>query len=77
MDEQRAYGKSHMEEEVYKMWKRSLATWEEYRNAVKTCRDATRKTKGHLELKLVREVKETFFKYVKAKGRLGKMWVDY
>jgi len=33
---------------VYGMWKEGQATWEEYRNAVRTCRDATRKAKVHL-----------------------------
>jgi len=35
--------------EVYGMWREGQATWEEYRNVVKTCRDATRKAKLHLE----------------------------
>jgi len=42
------------------------------------CRNATRNAMAHLELKMVREVKgnkKTFLKYVKAKGRLRKMWV--
>jgi len=44
---------------VYGMWKRGLATLEEYRNTVSnTCRDAIRKAKAHLELDLAREVKE-------------------
>ena len=34
---------------VYGMWREGQATWEEYRNVVKTCRDATRKAKLHLE----------------------------
>lgn len=63
-----------------------MATWEEYRNAVRTCRDAVRKAKAHLELNLVREVKDNkkscgcwffvcFFSSMSvAKGRLGKTW---
>lgn len=39
------------------MWKRCLATWDEYRS-VGACRDATRKAKAHLELNLVREVRD-------------------
>jgi len=31
------------------MWKEGQATWEEYRNVVRACRDATRKAKAHLE----------------------------
>lgn len=30
----------------------------EYRNVVRTCRDATRKTKAHWKLNLVKEVKD-------------------
>lgn len=29
---------------VYRMWKKVLDTWKEYRNIVRTCKDATRKT---------------------------------
>jgi len=39
------------------MWKKRQATWEEYRNVVRACRDATRKAKAHLELKLARDVR--------------------
>lgn len=35
--------------EVYGMWKKGLATWEEYKNTVRVCRDAPRKAKAHLE----------------------------
>jgi len=51
---------------IYGMWKEGQNIWEEYRNAVKSCRDATRKTKVHLELNLARDVKDNkkgFFKY--------------
>ncbi|PKU35582.1 glycerol kinase [Limosa lapponica baueri] len=51
--------------EVDRMWKKGLATWEEYRNIVRVCRDATRKAKAHLELNLQRDVKDNekgFFK---------------
>ena len=41
---------------VHGMWKEGQATWEEYRNVVRACRDATRKAKAHLELKLARDV---------------------
>jgi len=39
------------------MWKEGQATWEEYRNVVRACRDVTRKAKPHLELNLARDVK--------------------
>jgi len=54
------------------MWKEGPATWEEYRNVVKTCRDATRKGKVHLALNLARDVKDkkkSFFKYISSKWK--------
>jgi len=54
------------------MWKEGQATWEEYRNVVKACRDATRKAKAHLELKLARDVKnnkKSFFNYISSKRK--------
>jgi len=58
---------------VYGMWKEGQATWEEYRNVVRACRDATRKAKVHLELNLartgscVKDNKKGFFKYISSK----------
>jgi len=57
---------------VYERWKEGQATWEEYRNVVKPCRDATRKAKVHLELNLTRDVKnkkKSFFKYISSKWK--------
>jgi len=57
------------------MWKEGQATWEEYRNVVRACRDAMRKAQFHLELNLARDVKDNkkgFFNYISS--RLGKMW---
>jgi len=42
----------------HEMWKEGQATWEEYRNVVRACRDAMRKAKAHLELNLARDVKD-------------------
>ncbi|GAB0181788.1 mitochondrial enolase superfamily member 1 [Grus japonensis] len=58
--------------EVYSMWKKGLATWEEYRDVVRECRDATRKAKAQLELNLARDVKYTkkgFLKYISSKRK--------
>ncbi|PKU32960.1 hypothetical protein llap_16734 [Limosa lapponica baueri] len=58
--------------EVYRMCKKGLATWEEYRNVVRVCRDAMRKAKAHLELNLARDVKDnkkSFFKYISSKRK--------
>ena len=52
---------------VHGMWKEAQATWEEYRNVVRACREATRKAKAHLELKLARDVRNNktgFFNYI-------------
>ena len=57
---------------IYGMWKEGQATWEEYGNVVKACRDATRKAKVHLELKLARDVKDnkkSFFNYISSKWK--------
>jgi len=54
------------------MQKEGQTTWEEYRSAVRACRDATRKAKAHLELKLARDVKNNrkgFFKYISSKRK--------
>jgi len=54
------------------MWKEGQATWEEYRNVVRACRDATRKAKADLELKLARDVKNNkkgFFNYISSKRK--------
>jgi len=36
--------------EVYRTQKEGQVTWEEYRNVVRACREATGKAKVHLEL---------------------------
>jgi len=57
---------------VYRMWKEGQATWEEYRNVVRACREAMRKAKVHLELNLARDVKDNkkgFFKYINSKRK--------
>jgi len=57
---------------VYGMWKEGQATWEEYRNVIKACRDAMRKAKDHLELYLAGDVKDNkkgFFKFVSSKWK--------
>jgi len=55
---------------VYGIWKEGQPTWEEYRNVVRACRDATRKAKACLELNLARDVKDkkkSFFNYISSK----------
>jgi len=55
---------------VYGMWKEGQATWEEYRNIARACREATKKAKAHLEFNLARDMKESkkgFFQYTSSK----------
>ena len=62
---------------VYGMWKEGQATWEEYRKVVRACSEATRKAKAHLQLNLLRNVRDNkkgFSNTPVANGRLGKMW---
>lgn len=33
---------------LYGMWKKGLATWEDYKNIIRICRDVMRKAKAHL-----------------------------
>jgi len=57
---------------VHGMWKERQATWEEYRNVGRACRDAMKKAKGHLELNLARDVKDNkmgLFKYISSKRK--------
>jgi len=57
---------------VHGTWKEGQTTWEEYRNVVRACRDATKKAKVHLELKLARDVKDNkkgYFKYISSKWK--------
>ncbi|GAB0206992.1 mitochondrial enolase superfamily member 1 [Grus japonensis] len=58
--------------EVYRMWKKGLATWDEYRDVVRECRDAMRKAKAPLKLSLAKDVKDNkkgFFKYMSSKRK--------
>jgi len=57
---------------VHGTWKEEQATWEEHRNVVRACRDATRKTKAHLELNLARDIrnnKKGFFNCISSKQK--------
>jgi len=57
---------------VHGVWKEGQATWEEYRNVVRACRDAVRKAKVHLELNLARDVKNIkkgFFNYISSEQK--------
>ena len=65
-------GEIRWKTKVHEKWKEGQATWEQYRNVVRACRDATRKAKVHLELNLARDVednKKGFFKYTSSKRK--------
>ena len=53
--------------EAYQRWKSGLIPIENYKGIARACRDAVRKAKAQLELKLARDVKnykKGFFRYV-------------
>jgi len=57
---------------IFGMWKEGQATWEEYRNVVRRCRDAKRKANVHMESNPTRDVKDNrkgFFKYINSKWK--------
>jgi len=52
--------------------KKGLSPWEEYRSVARACRDAMRKAKAHLEMRLAKEIKDNkkgFLKYVNGKRK--------
>lgn len=57
---------------VYILWKKGQATWGDYKEVAKICREEFRKAKAQLELKLataVKENKKSFYKYINSKRR--------
>ena len=56
--------------ELHRQWKQGLASWEEYREAARLCRDGVRKAEAQLELNLARNAKNNkkgFYRYVSQK----------
>ena len=57
---------------VYVLWKKGQATWGDYKEVPKVCREEVRKAKAQLELRLataVKENKKSFYKYIISKRR--------
>ena len=57
---------------VYVLWKKGQATWGDYKEVAKVCREEVRKAKAQLELILataVKENKKSFYKYINGKRR--------
>lgn len=65
--------------EVHRRWKQRQATWEEYKDIAYTYRNVVRKSKIHLELELVRNVKGNKKSYstLAAKGIFKRVWAHY
>ncbi|KFP18135.1 hypothetical protein Z169_02708, partial [Egretta garzetta] len=56
--------------ELHRQWKQGQASWEEYRDTARLCRDGVRKAKVQLELNLARDAKNNkkgFYRYVSQK----------
>ena len=54
------------------LWKKGQATWGDYKEVAKVCREEVRKAKAQLELRLataVKENKKCFHKYINSKRR--------
>ncbi len=57
---------------VYVLWKKGQATWGDYKEVSKVCREEVRKAKAQHELRLataVKENKKSFYKYISGKRR--------
>lgn len=54
--------------EIYGIWQKGWATWEDCRNICRVCRDMIRKTKAHLESSLARDIKDN--KYISSKMKI-------
>ncbi|KAJ7415680.1 hypothetical protein BTVI_37667 [Pitangus sulphuratus] len=57
-NEQGAPSKSQVEERNLWDVENGQTKWEDYRNIIKVCKDATRKAKAHLELSLTKDIKD-------------------
>ncbi|KAJ7400180.1 hypothetical protein BTVI_107629 [Pitangus sulphuratus] len=61
-----------LKKEIYGMWKKKQAMWEDYRNIIRICRDVMTKAKAHLELSLARDIKDNnkgFYKNISRKRK--------
>ena len=50
---------------VYVLWRKGQATWGDYKEVAKVCREEVRKAKAHLELRLATAVKENVKSFYK------------
>ena len=59
---------------VYSLWKKGLATHNDYKDAVMLCRVEIRRSKAQLEINLasaVKHNKKCFYKYLSSKRKTG------
>ena len=57
---------------VYSLWKKGLATHNDYKDAVRLCRAEIRRSKAQLEINLasaIKDNKKCFYKYVNSKRK--------
>jgi len=72
VDELRTIVETPEEKESYVLWKKGQATWGDYKEVAKVCREEVRKAKAQLELRVataVKENKKLFYKYINGKRR--------
>ncbi|PKU49591.1 rna-directed dna polymerase from mobile element jockey-like [Limosa lapponica baueri] len=58
---------------IHRKWKKGQATWEEYRDVARLCRDEVREAKAQLELDLARDIKKNkkgFYRYINQKRKV-------
>jgi len=58
---------------LHRQWNQGQLSWENYRDAVRLCRDEVRRAKAWLELNLARGAKNTkqgFYRYVGQKRKV-------
>ncbi|PKU34089.1 rna-directed dna polymerase from mobile element jockey-like [Limosa lapponica baueri] len=58
---------------LHRKWKKGQASWEEYRDVARLCRDEVRKAKAQLELNSARDVKKNkkgFYRYINQKRKV-------
>ncbi|XP_053905560.1 uncharacterized protein LOC128849191 [Cuculus canorus] len=58
---------------LYVLWRKGQASWVDYREEVRSCREKIRRAKAQLEIKLAKSVKDnkkSFYKYINRKRRM-------
>ena len=58
--------------EIYKKWREGQTSKEEYLQVTRHCRTAIREAQVESELRLAREARSNFFRYVRSKRKVNK-----